>query len=43
MKDGIFLSQAKYAKELVGKFGLKNNNRTHTSMITTPKLYQDPF
>lgn len=42
IKDEISLSQAKYAKELIKKFGLENTNPTQTFMITTLKLYQDP-
>lgn len=43
MKDGIFLSKAKYSKEWARKFGLENTKPTHTPVSTTLKLHQDPF
>ena len=41
MDDGIFLSQSKYAKELVKKFGLDSTKHFRTPMSTTTKLYKD--
>lgn len=43
MKDGIFLSQPKFVKELVKKFELENAKPAHTHMSTTIKLSLDPF
>ncbi|KAK4853085.1 hypothetical protein QYF36_003566 [Acer negundo] len=39
--DGIFISQTKYAKNQVKKFGLKNVKRCGTPMSTTLKLSKD--
>ncbi|KAK0594705.1 hypothetical protein LWI29_036665 [Acer saccharum] len=41
MNDGIFITQAKYAKNLVKKFGLENAKRCDTPMSTTLKLSKD--
>ncbi|KAK4836323.1 hypothetical protein QYF36_021415 [Acer negundo] len=41
MHDGIFVSQAKYAKSLVKKFGLENAKHCETPMSTTLKLSKD--
>ena len=38
LKDGIFLSQPKYAKELVKKFGLESTKHFRTLMPTNLKL-----
>ena len=38
LKDGIFLSQSKYARELVKKFGLKSTKHFRTPMVTNLKL-----
>lgn len=42
IKDGIFLSQTKYSKDLVNKFSLKNTSPSRTPISTTLKLHQDP-
>ncbi|XP_062104164.1 uncharacterized mitochondrial protein AtMg00810-like [Humulus lupulus] len=39
--DGTFVSQSKYAKNLVKKFGLENAKHTNTPMSTTLKLFKD--
>jgi hypothetical protein len=39
--EGIFVSQSKYAKELVKKFGLDNSRHAPTPMSTTIKLTKD--
>ncbi|KAI9190951.1 hypothetical protein LWI28_001272 [Acer negundo] len=39
--DGIFISQAKYAKSLVKKFGLENAKHCDIPMSTTLKLSKD--
>ena len=41
MHDGIFIPQAKYAKNLVKKFGLENAKHCNTPMSTTLKLSKD--
>ena len=41
LKDKIFLSQSKYAKELVKKFGLESSKHSRTPMSTTTKLCKD--
>ena len=41
MHDGIFIPQAKYAKNLVKKFGLENAKHCDTPMSTTLKLSKD--
>ncbi|KAK0591893.1 hypothetical protein LWI29_009888 [Acer saccharum] len=41
MNDGIFITQAKYAKNLVKKFGLEKAKRCDTPMSTTLKLSKD--
>ena len=41
LKDGIFLSQSKYARELVKKFGLEFFKHSRTPMSTTIKLSKD--
>lgn len=40
-KDGVFLSQAKYVKELVKKFCLENITPSWNPMSTTLKIHQD--
>ncbi|KAK0575374.1 hypothetical protein LWI29_038069 [Acer saccharum] len=41
LDDGIFITQAKYAKNLVKKFGLENAKHCDTPMSTTLKLSKD--
>ncbi|RVW94394.1 Copia protein [Vitis vinifera] len=41
LKDGIFLSQSKYARELVKKFGLESTKHFRTLMPTNLKLSKD--
>ena len=41
LKDGIFISQSKYARKLVKKFGLKFSKHFRTPMNTTTKLKKD--
>ncbi|KAK0570801.1 hypothetical protein LWI29_006729 [Acer saccharum] len=41
LDDGIFITQAKYAKNLVKKFGLENAKYCDTPMSTTLKLSKD--
>ncbi|GAA0162916.1 hypothetical protein LIER_18907 [Lithospermum erythrorhizon] len=41
MKDNIFLSQAKYAKNLVKKFGLENTKSKRTPAATHVKVNKD--
>ncbi|KAK0582443.1 hypothetical protein LWI29_025725 [Acer saccharum] len=41
MNDKIFITQAKYAKNLVKKFGLENAKHCDTPMSTTLKLSKD--
>ncbi|KAL6318146.1 hypothetical protein AAG906_035651 [Vitis piasezkii] len=43
LKNGIFLSQSKYAKELVKKFGLESTKHFRTPMPTNLKLSKDEF
>lgn len=43
LKDGIFLFQDKYAKELVKKFMLDKTKNTHTPMRTSIFFSQDPL
>lgn len=42
LDDGIFVSQTKYAKDLVKKFGLNGNSHICTPMSTSVKLSIDP-
>ncbi|CAL9021727.1 unnamed protein product, partial [Prunus brigantina] len=42
LKDGMFLSQTKYAKDLVAKFGLESAKPVRNPMSTTEKLHKDP-
>lgn len=41
LSDGIFVSQTKYAKDLIEKFGMKNGKDVRTPMVTTVKLSKD--
>ena len=41
LKDGIFISQSKYARELVKKFGLESSKPFRTPTGTTAKLNKD--
>ena len=41
MNEGIFISQSKYAKNLVKKFGLENAKCVKTPMGTNDKLFKD--
>ena len=41
LKDGIFHSQSKYAREFVKKFGLESSKHSKTPMSTTTKLSKD--
>ena len=41
-KDGIFISQEKYAKNLVKRFGLDSKKHASTIMISSTKLNTDP-
>ena len=41
LKDEIFLSQSKYARELVKKFGLESTKHSRAPMSTTTKLSND--
>ena len=41
LHDGNFISQAKYAKELVKRFGLEDAKACNTPMATTTKLDKD--
>ena len=41
LKDGIFLSQSKHARELVKKFGLELSKHSKTPKSTTTKLSKD--
>ena len=43
LKDGIFLSQSKYARKLVMKFSLESTKHSRTPMSTTTKLSKDTF
>ena len=40
-KDGIFINQAKYIKELIEKFGMDGCKSSKTPMSTTTKLNKD--
>ena len=40
-KDGIFISQEKYAKNLVKRFGLNSKKHTSTPMSSSVKLSLD--
>ena len=42
-KDGIFISQEKYAKNLVKRFGLDSKKHASTPMSSSAKLSSDPF
>ncbi|KAM1760482.1 hypothetical protein ACFX15_002996 [Malus domestica] len=39
--DGIFISQAKYAKNLVKKFGLEGSKAARAPMSTCAKIHKD--
>ncbi|XP_059628806.1 uncharacterized mitochondrial protein AtMg00810-like [Cornus florida] len=41
LNDGIFISQSKYAKELVKKFSMKDSKHIQTPMSTSSKLDRD--
>ena len=41
-KDGIFISQEKYAKNLVKRFGLDSKKHASTLMSSLAKLSLDP-
>ena len=41
MNDGIFISQCKYAKELLKRFGMKNFGNKNTPISTTTFLDKD--
>ena len=41
LKNGIFLSQSKYARELVKKFGFESTKHFRTPMLTNLKLSKD--
>ena len=41
MDDGIFISQSKYAKNIVKKFGLEKSSHKQTSAATHVKLTKD--
>ncbi|XP_059639090.1 uncharacterized mitochondrial protein AtMg00810-like [Cornus florida] len=41
LDDRIFISQSKYAKELVKKFGMKDSKHIQTPMSTSSKLDRD--
>ena len=43
LKDGIFLSLSKYARELVKKFGLESIKHFMTPMLSNLKLSNDKF
>ena len=40
-KDGIFINQAKYTKELIKRFRLEGSKVSKTPMATTTKLDKD--
>ncbi|XP_022843199.1 uncharacterized protein LOC111366733 [Olea europaea var. sylvestris] len=42
IEDGLFISQSKYAKDLVKRFGLDSKKHTRTPMSTSLKLGRDP-
>jgi hypothetical protein len=39
--EGIFISQSKYAEDLVNRFGLDGKSHAHTSMSTSVKISAD--
>lgn len=41
-EDGLFISQSKYAKDLIKRFGLDSKKHTRTPMSTSLKLGRDP-
>ena len=41
LKDGIFINQAKYIKELIKKYNLKNSKSISTPMAANTKLDSD--
>ena len=41
MEDGIFISQEKYARELVKKFGMKDSKEARTPMANNLKMDMD--
>jgi len=41
MEDTIFISQSKYAKNIVKKFGMENASHQKTSAATYLKLTKD--
>ena len=41
LEDGMFISQTKYARDLVKKFGLDSAKHARTPMSTTTKLSKD--
>ncbi|XP_024196341.1 uncharacterized mitochondrial protein AtMg00810-like [Rosa chinensis] len=41
MNTGLFLSQTKYAENLIKKFGLESNKTVSNPMSTTTKLHED--
>ena len=43
LKDEIFLSQSKYAKELVKKFGIESSKHSRTPMNAATKPSKDAF
>ena len=42
-KEGIFISQEKYARNIVKKFGLDSKKHAFTSMSSSTKLNVDSF
>ena len=42
-KDEIFLSQSKYARELVKKIGLESSKHSRTTMNTITKFSKNAF
>lgn len=41
MKDGIFVTQSKYAKEVLKTFGMEDNKPVGTPMVTGCKLSKE--
>ena len=41
VKEGIFINQAKYIKDLIKKFGMENAKSVRTPMSTSTKLNSD--
>lgn len=41
MKNGTFVSQGKYIKDMLQKFGMDEGNPFHTPMGTNGQLYLD--